>query len=234
MKKKAVCLISGGLDSCVTANIAKDKGFDIYALTFNYGQRHNKEINCAKKIALSVNAKDHKIIKINLDEFGGSSLIDKSIDPESDQKLTDIGKKIPSTYVSARNIIFLSVALSYAESINANSIFIGVTATDYSGYPDCRPEFIKAFQKIADIGIKKGIEGKTIKIEAPLISFKKSEIIKLGIKLKASLEKTWSCYLGKIKACGKCDSCQLRLKGFSEAGIKDPIKYEKLPNWYKL
>lgn len=232
MVKKAVCLISGGLDSCVTAHIAKKEDYKIYALTFNYYQRHSKEIKSAKKIADSVNSKKHIIFNIDLDKFGGSSLLDKSIISEKDQNIDDIGKKIPSTYVPARNTIFLSIALAYAETLNADAIFIGATAMDYSGYPDCRPEYFKAFQDMVKVATKKGVEGKTIEIKAPLLHMSKSEIIKKGLKLKAPLEKTWSCYLGEKKACGRCDSCLLRLKGFKEVGVRDPILYESLPDWY--
>ena len=232
MKKKAVCLISGGLDSCVTAHIAKKEGFDIFALTFYYGQKHRKEIDCAKKIALSLNAKKHILFDLDIGKFKGSSLTDKKLKPDKDNRLEDIGKKIPSTYVPARNTIFLSIALAYAESIDADSIFIGVTSTDYSGYPDCRPEFIKSFQKLADIATKKGIQGKKIKIKAPLLDSNKSQIIIKGLKLKAPLKNTWSCYIGGDKACGRCDSCLLRLKGFKEAKIKDPVRYEFTPEWY--
>jgi 7-cyano-7-deazaguanine synthase len=232
MNKKAVCLISGGLDSCVTAHIAKSKGFDIYGLTFNYGQKHKKEVQNAKTIALGLNAKNHIFLNLDLDKFKGSSLTDNSLTPEKNHFVDEIGKKIPSTYVPARNIIFLSIALAYAESIDADFIFIGVTSSDYSGYPDCRPKFIESFQKMADIGTKKGIEGKKIEIDAPLINMKKSEIILLGSNLKVPFEKTWSCYFGKEKACGRCDSCLLRLKGFKEAKIKDPLLYESIPEWY--
>jgi len=232
MIKKAVCLISGGIDSCVSAFIAKKEGYTIYALTINYGQRHKREIESAKKITKSVNAKKHVILNINLSKFGGSSLIDNSKNLEKDRDLKLIGKKIPSTYVPARNTVFLAIALSFSEAINAEAVFIGATATDYSGYPDCRPEFIKAFQKLSDIGTKKGLEKKPIKIIAPLLFLTKAEIIKEGIKLKAPLDKTWSCYLGGKKACGRCDSCLLRLKGFKELGAYDPIEYYHLPNWY--
>jgi len=232
MKKKAVCLISGGLDSCVSSYIAKKEGFDIFALTFFYGQRHKKEIDSSKIIALSVKAKKHIFINLDLDKFKGSSLTDKSISPEKDNVLEDIGKKIPSTYVPARNTIFLSIALAFAESIDADSIFIGITFADYSGYPDCRPDFLKAFQKMADIATKRTIEGKKIKVKAPLLNLNKSDIIKKGLKLKVPFEKTWSCYYGKNKACGRCDSCLLRLKGFKEAKIKDPLEYYSYPDWY--
>jgi len=229
--KKAVCLISGGLDSSVTAFIAKKEGYQIYAITFNYEQRHKKEIDSAKKIAKAVNAKNHIIFDINLKKFGDSSLVDKSMKIDMDHNLKEIGKKIPSTYVPARNTIFLSVALAYAETIDADAIFIGVTSTDYSGYPDCRPEYIAAFQKVANIATKKGIEKRLIQIKAPLIHMKKSDIIKKGLELNAPFDKTWSCYLGDKKPCGRCDSCLLRLKGFKEAGFKDPLKYDYLPKW---
>ena len=232
MVKKAVCLVSGGLDSCVTSHIAKNKGYDIFALTFNYRQRHKKEIESAKKIATAINAKNHIVFDLGLHKFGGSSLVDISSEPEGDQSLEEIGKKIPSTYVPARNTIFLSIALAYAETLDADAIFIGATATDYSGYPDCRPEFIKAFQDLTNIATKKGVEGKKIRIIAPLLNMSKVDIIKKGIELKAPLEETWSCYIGKEKACGRCDSCLLRLKGFKEARVKDPIEYEVVPNWY--
>ena len=164
--------------------------------------------------------------------FGGSSLTDKNLAPEVDHKLSEIGKTIPSTYVPARNTVFLSIALAYAEALDADAIFIGATATDYSGYPDCRPEFIEAFQKIAEVGTKKGVEGKTVEVKAPLIGLTKAEIIKKGMKLNVPFEKTWSCYMGREKACGRCDSCLLRLKGFKEAGFRDPIEYEVLPSWF--
>ena len=231
--KKAVCLISGGLDSCTTAHIAKKEGHEIYAISFNYGQRHKKEIESAKNIANSVNAKSHIVFDIDLSKFGGSSLTDLDLKPDKDRNLDEIGKDIPSTYVPARNTVFLSIALAYAETINADSIFIGATATDYSGYPDCRSEYIEAFQKMANLATKRGDEGKTIKIKAPLINMTKTDIIKKGLDLKAPLEKTWSCYIGNEKACGRCDSCLLRLKGFKEAGIKDPIEYNQFPEWYK-
>jgi len=230
MIKKSVCLLSGGLDSSVTAYIAKNQGYEIYALTVKYGQRHKKEIESAKQIASSLNAKKHVVIDLNLRKFGGSSLTDKTLDIEIDHKLEDIGKKIPSTYVPARNTIFLSIALAYAETVDAETIFIGATATDYSGYPDCRPEYFEAFQKMADLATKKGVQGKKIKIKTPLLNLSKKDIVKKGSKLRVPFEKTWSCYKGGVKACGRCDSCLLRLKGFREANIKDPIKYQSLPD----
>ncbi len=232
MGKKAVCLISGGLDSAVSTFIAKDMGYKIIAISFFYGQKHNKEIEYAKKIAKALNIKKHVIFDVNISLFGGSSLLDKSLEPEIDHKPEDIGKFIPNTYVPARNTIFLSIALSFAESIDADAIFIGATATDYSGYPDCRPEYFKAFQKMADLATKKGIYGKNISIITPVLKLNKTEIIKKGFELGVPFNKTWSCYIGKEKACGRCDSCLLRLKGFKKAGLKDPLKYEMLPDWY--
>ncbi len=232
MVKKAVCLISGGLDSAVSAFIAKDNGYELFALSFVYGQRHNKEIQYAKKIANILDVKKHMIFDINIGQFGGSSLVDESIAPEIDHKLEDIGKIIPNTYVPARNTIFLSVALGFAETVDADAIFIGATSADYSGYPDCRPKYFQAFQKMADLATKKGVNGKNIQIMTPVLTLNKSEIIKKGSMLGVPFDKTWSCYLGGKKACGRCDSCLLRLKGFKEAGLKDPLEYEKLPIWY--
>ena len=233
MTKKAVCLVSGGIDSSVTAFIAKSKDYDIYALSFNYGQKHKKEIDCAKKIVSSVDAKKHVVFDIDLGLFGGSSLVDKSLEPEKDHELGEIGKTIPSTYVPARNTVFLSIALAYAEVVDADAIFIGVTATDYSGYPDCRPEYVEAFSKMASLATKKGIEGNSIEIYAPLMSLSKAEIIKKGLDLGVPFANTWSCYRGGDKACGTCDSCLLRLKGFQESSNKDPLVYKSLPDWYK-
>jgi 7-cyano-7-deazaguanine synthase len=232
MDKKAVCLISGGLDSAVSAYIAKDMGYDLFVLSFIYGQKHIKEIESAKKIAKALNVKKQVIFNIDIGCFGGSSLVDESIKPEINHKLEDIGKDIPNTYVPARNTIFLSIALGFAETIDADAIFIGATATDYSGYPDCKPMYFKAFQKMADLATKKGVKGKNIVIKTPVLKFNKTEIIKKGSELHVPFEKTWSCYLGKEKACGRCDSCLLRLKGFKKAGLKDPLKYEILPDWY--
>jgi len=233
MVKKAVCLISGGLDSCVTSFIAKNNGYEIYALSFNYGQLHEKELFCTNKVAQAVGAKEHIIFDVDFQKFGGSSLLHKSSFSIQDHDLRDIGKSIPSTYVPARNTVFLSLALAYAETIDADAIFIGANAVDYSGYPDCRSEYIQAYKKMADLATKKGVEGRPIKIEAPLLHLTKSEIIKKGLKLKAPLSDTWSCYRGEKKACGRCDSCLLRLKGFKDAGTEDPLEYEHHPDWYR-
>ena len=214
--KSAVILLSGGLDSATTLYVAKKSGFKCFCLVFDYGQRHKKEINCAKKIAQKSGC-SYKILKIDL-PWGGSALLDKKI-----KVPTAKGKNIPVTYVPARNTIFLSFALSYAEAIGADAIFIGANAVDFSGYPDCRPKYYTAFQKLGKIGTKKGVEGKSIKIFTPLINKTKAEIIKLGIKLGVPYRFTWSCYKGGRFPCGKCDSCIFRAKGFKEANLNDPL-----------
>lgn len=222
MRRRAVCLISGGMDSAVAAAAAKNKGYEIYALTFDYGQRHRKEIECAKKIVEWLNVKEHKILKINLRAFGGSALTSGIDVPEAG------GGGIPATYVPARNTILLSYALAYAEVKDADVVFIGANAVDYSGYPDCRPEYFKAFQRLADLATKKTVSGGGgIKINTPIINLSKKEIVKLGLKLKVPFNKTWSCYRGGERACGVCDSCVLRLGGFRKAKVEDPIKYHR-------
>jgi len=233
MVNRAICMISGGIDSCVTAFVAQEKGYEIFAISFDYGQLHKRELDSAKKIARAVHAKQHIVFDVDLRKFGGSALLDKSFTfPKDRDVFTKEKTRIPSTYVPARNTIFLSIALGYAEVVDADAIFIGATATDYSGYPDCRPEYIRAFQMLANLGTRKGVEGKPISINAPLLNLTKADIVKLGIKLKAPLKDSWSCYVGGRKACGRCDSCLFRLKGFKEANAKDPIKYDFYPEWY--
>lgn len=228
---KAVVLLSGGLDSTTAMAIAISQGYDVYPLTFRYGQRHSKEIESAKKIS-KYYGKKLKIIDVSLERIGGSALTSDIQVPER-RDVKDIGDEIPITYVPARNTIFLSIALSYAEAIGAERIFIGVNAIDYSGYPDCRPEYIEEFNRLALLATKAGLEGRQIKVETPLIYLKKGEIIKKGRELGVPYEITWSCYRGGEKACGRCDSCLLRLKGFMEAGEVDPLDYETYPEFYK-
>jgi len=219
--EKAVVLLSGGLDSITCLSEAIKNEYEVYPLSFDYGQRHRIELECAKKVTAYYRLDTHKIIRI--DKFGGSALTDEKINVPKYKKYED---DIPVTYVPARNIIFLSYAVGYAEVVGADFIYIGVNALDYSGYPDCRPEFIDAFSKVIKVGTKSGVENKPIKIVTPLINLKKSEIIKLAYKNGAPLQYSTSCYNGREKACGICDSCRLRLKGFEEIGIKDPILYE--------
>ena len=220
---KAVVLLSGGLDSTVCMAVAKSKGLEVYPISFNYHQRHSIELECAKKVAAYYNVKKHLIIDTNMNEIGGSALTDATISvPEGDTEQADI----PVTYVPARNLIFLSYALGYAEVVGADAVYIGVNAVDYSGYPDCRPEFIQKFQDLADYATKAtAADHRQIKVITPLQKLSKKDIVLLGTELKAPLEYTHSCYNGGEKACGTCDSCQLRLKGFAEAGIKDPVAY---------
>jgi 7-cyano-7-deazaguanine synthase len=228
---KAVILLSGGLDSTTTLAIAKRAGFDLFALTFDYGQRHHIEVDRAQDIAKHFAVVDHQIVKIDLRQFGGSALTD-SIEVPTDRDQKEMGSEIPVTYVPARNTIFLSFCLAYAEVKEANDIFIGVNAIDYSGYPDCRPEFITAFETLANLATKAGVEGKNrMKIHTPLIKLNKGEIIQKGLQLGVDFAMTHSCYNPgeEGKSCGVCDSCQLRLKGFQKAGVEDPIKYAITP-----
>jgi len=207
--RKAVILLSGGIDSTATLYYAKKQGYKCYALIFDYGQRHRREVRSAEAVAKCAKA-PYQVIKITL-PWKGSSLLDKRLKIPAGRLLKDISKRIPSTYVPARNTIFLSFALSYAEAMGAEAIFIGANAVDFSGYPDCRPEYYRAFQKV----IQKGTKVKKIKIFTPLIKMTKAQIIRLGKKLHAPLELTWSCYKGGKRSCGVCDSCRLREKGFS-------------------
>jgi len=223
--KRAVVLLSGGLDSATTLAICRADGFAACALSFDYGQRHNVELSGAKRIAAALGAQDHRIATIDLRLFGGSALttdlpVPKNRDPKQEAE-------IPSTYVPARNTIFLSYALAWSEVLGAADIFIGANAIDYSGYPDCRPEFISAFEKLAGLATKAGVEGTKFRIHAPLIAMSKAEIIRKGAELGVDFLLTHSCYDPTVEgfACGQCDSCQLRLAGFREAGLIDPIRY---------
>ncbi|MEY2481048.1 MAG: 7-cyano-7-deazaguanine synthase [Verrucomicrobiota bacterium] len=224
--KHAVVLLSGGLDSATALAIARADGFETYALSFDYGQRHKIEIEAAHEIAQSLGAKEHRVIKIDNDLFRGSALTDK-IDIPKARTESEIGKGIPITYVPARNTLFLAYALAWAEAIGAPHIFLGVNAIDYSGYPDCRPEFIAVFETLANLGTKIGSEGGRIRIHTPLAQFSKADIIRKARELNVDLALTHSCYdpAPDGAACGQCDSCQLRLKGFREAGLPDPVRY---------
>jgi 7-cyano-7-deazaguanine synthase len=223
---EAIVLLSGGLDSTTALALAKEKGYEIVALTFDYGQKHKRELDSAKMIAGHFKVKEHFVIPLDLGKLLRSSLTQKAVAIPEGRSEDEISSGIPSTYVPARNVIFLSIATSIAESRRATSIFIAVNAIDFSGYPDCTPEFIAVFQRTIDVGTKSGKEGHSIRIETPLIVMSKAEIIREAVRLKVPLELTWSCYKGGKRACGKCDSCQLRLKGFAQAGFKDPLEYE--------
>jgi 7-cyano-7-deazaguanine synthase len=226
-KKRAVILLSGGLDSATVLAQAIQSGFDCYAMSFNYSQRHCIELEAAKQIAIDMGAIEHKIIKLDLSQIGGSALTDLSISVPTDEA-TISQADIPVTYVPARNTIFLSIALGWAEVLEAQHIFVGVNAVDYSGYPDCRPEYIDAFEKMANLATRSGVEQHTLKIETPLIDLSKAEIIQLGRSLNVDYAKTISCYQADDdgKACAVCDSCRLRIQGFTDAGVDDPTHYQ--------
>ncbi len=226
--KRVVVLLSGGIDSTTTLAIARADGYEPYALSFEYGQRHQIETEAARRVADSLGAKEHRVARIDLRIFGGSALTDE-IDVPKKRSEKEIAHGIPVTYVPARNTIFLSYALAWAEAIPANNIFLGVNAIDYSGYPDCRPEFIEAFETMANLATKAGVEGRRFQIHTPLIKLSKAEIIRKAVELGVDLSLTHSCYDPSPEgfACGECDSCLLRLKGFREAGMQDPIRYAK-------
>jgi len=231
-EKRAVVLLSGGLDSATTLAIACAEGFDSYCLSFEYGQRHGTEVKFAVKIAAHLGAKEHRVARIDLGAFGGSALTDMNIDVpvltgDAENQADGQAGEIPVTYVPARNTVFLSYALGWAEVLGAKDIFIGVNAVDYSGYPDCRPEFISAFETMANLATRVGVEGQRISIRTPLIDLKKEDIIKLGVSLGVDYSKTVSCYQLDSKgiSCGVCESCQIRKSGFDRAGIPDPTRY---------
>jgi len=219
MSKKAVILVSGGLDSATVLAMAIDQGYECYTLSMDYGQRHRIELDRAKKISTSTGAQEHRVVRIDIGSFGGSALTDRDINVPTQES-----NEIPITYVPARNTVFLSVALGWAEVLEARAIFIGANAVDYSGYPDCRPEYIEAFQNLANLATKAGVEGERIKVEAPIIHMTKGDIIKRGLELGVDYSQTISCYNPRTdgKICGECDSCRIREAGFQAAGIKDP------------
>ena len=227
-REKAVILLSGGLDSTTCIALANEQKFELYALTVNYGQKHNFEIEASKYIAKEYNVKRHTIIQIDLAQFGGSALTDDKIKVPKKRNLSD-SQSIPVTYVPARNTILLSLAIAWAETLGAYNIFIGVNSLDYSGYPDCRPEYISSFEKTANLATKSGINGQKVKINTPLINLTKEEIIKIGLSLNVNYGLTSSCYDPLISGdpCGECDACYLRLKGFKSTSIEDPLNYPK-------
>ena len=222
--EKAVVLLSGGLDSCTCMAVAKSKGYDVYPISFNYHQRHSIELEGAKKIAAYYGVKKHLIIETNMEDIGGSALTDEKIEvPEGDVNR----HSVPPTYVPARNLIFLSYAMGYAEVLGATHVYIGVNSVDYSGYPDCRPEFIEAFERLANLATRAGVEGAGIRVHAPLIDMGKDEIVREGLRLGVDFGQTVSCYRADAEgqACGHCDACRLRAAGFAAAGVPDPTRY---------
>jgi 7-cyano-7-deazaguanine synthase len=228
--KKAVCLLSGGLDSATTLACARRDGFQTYALTFDYGQRHRVELEAAARVAAQLGAAEHRVFRLDLRAFGGSALT-ADIDVPKDRQPARGTEEIPVTYVPARNTVFLSIALAWAEVLGSSDICIGVNAVDYSGYPDCRPEFIRAFEQMANLATKAGVEGRQkLRIHTPLISLSKADIIRLGLELGVDYSLTHSCYdpVDGL-ACGHCDSCLLRRAGFAEAGVQDPLRYAGEP-----
>jgi len=232
VQKKAVVLVSGGLDSATVLAIAKSEGFSCYALSFDYGQRHRIELEAARRVTAAAGVTDHLVIHADLTAIGGSALTSDDIDVPKSRNISEMASSIPVTYVPARNTIFLSYALALAETIGCADIFIGANAVDFSGYPDCRPEFFRAFEKTANLGTRAGAEKKTrLKIHTPIISMSKAEIIVTGTRLGVDYGLTHSCYDPDPRglACGRCDSCLLRKKGFEEANIPDPTRYANRP-----
>ncbi len=222
---RAVCLLSGGLDSATVLAFARREGYECYALSFDYGQRHRRELQAAARIAAALGAARHLTLRVGLDTFGGSALT-AGLEVPKHRSIAEMSAAIPATYVPARNTIFLSCALAWAETLEAQDIFLGVNAVDYSGYPDCRPEYLEAFERMANLATKAGIEGRTrVKINAPLLHLSKAEIVRLGARLGLDFGLTWSCYDPTPFGgpCGACDSCLLRARGFEEAGIPDPL-----------
>lgn len=227
MARAAVVLLSGGLDSATTAAIARSEGFDLYALSVDYGQRHRFELDAARRVADSLAVREHKVVRIDLAAFGNSALT-AAIDVPKGRSTDEMGLGVPITYVPARNTVFLALALAYAEVRATGDIFLGVNAVDYSGYPDCRPEFLAAFERLAQLATKAGVEGLlSCRLHAPLVHLTKAEIIRRGVELGVDYGLTHSCYdpLADGRSCGACDACLLRLRGFAEAGLSDPIQY---------
>jgi len=224
---RAVSLLSGGLDSTVSTAMALARGFEVVALSFRYGQRHARELDSARAVAKRLGLAGHVVVDLDLGRLGGSALTDAAIAVPTGRDEARMAADIPATYVPARNTIMLSYGLAVAETRDADAIFIGANALDYSGYPDCRPEYFEAFERLANLATKRAVEGRGVRVEAPLLRMTKADIVREGVRLGAPLELTWSCYQGGARACGACDSCALRLKGFREAGLEDPVSYER-------
>jgi 7-cyano-7-deazaguanine synthase len=231
---RAVVLVSGGMDSATAGAVAREQGFEVYALSFRYGQRHAAELEAAKRVAERLDARRHVVLEIDLRAFGGSALT-AEVEVPKDTPLDRIGDGIPATYVPARNTIFLSFALGWAEVLGAADIFIGANALDYSGYPDCRPEYIESFERMANLATRAGVEGRGLRVHTPLIAMTKAEIVKLGQRLGVDYGLTWSCYdpTPQGTPCGRCDACLLREKGFREAGVNDPAQIRDMGSGYR-
>jgi len=224
--RRAVVLLSGGLDSSTCLAVARHRGFEAHALSVDYGQRHRRELECARRVARALGAADHRVVKVDLRAFGGSALTDRAIAVPRGRGAEGRARGIPVTYVPARNTVLLGLALAHAEVIGAREIFLGVNAVDYSGYPDCRPAFVRAFERLAAVATRAGVEGTPLRIRAPLLRLSKAGIVRLGARLGVPWRLTTSCYApAGARACGRCDACRLRLRGFAEAGVRDPIPY---------
>jgi 7-cyano-7-deazaguanine synthase len=229
MKRRAVVLLSGGLDSSTCLAVARGEGFETHCLSVDYGQRHRGELARARRIARALGAKDHRTVRVDLSSFGGSALTDRAIAVPKGRSPARMSREIPVTYVPARNTVLLALALAHAETIGAEDVFVGVNAIDYSGYPDCRPAFLRAFERMARLATKAGVSGRPLRIRAPLLRLSKAAIIRLGTRLGVPYRLTQSCYDPvRGKACGRCDACVLRRKGFAQAGVRDPTLYVSL------
>jgi 7-cyano-7-deazaguanine synthase len=227
-KKRAVVLLSGGLDSATCLAAARSRGLEAHALSVDYGQRHRAELGNARRLARALGARSHLVVRVDLAAFGGSALTDRALAVPKGRRPRDIARGIPVTYVPARNTVLLALALAHAEGLGASEIFIGVNALDYSGYPDCRPAFVRAFERLARVATRAGVEGARLRIRAPLLRLRKAGIVRLAARLGVPLRLTASCYDPvRGRACGRCDACQLRLRGFARAGLRDPVPYAR-------
>ncbi len=227
-RRKAVVLLSGGLDSATCLAVALARGFETHSLSVDYGQRHRGEVARARRLARAMGASSHRVVRVELSSFGGSALTDRAIAVPKDRRLGGARASIPVTYVPARNTVLLGLAMAYAETLGAADVFIGVNAVDYSGYPDCRPAFLRAFERLARVATRAGVEGRRLRLHAPLLRLSKGEIVRLGTRLGVPYRLTFSCYdPSNGRACGRCDACQLRRRGFQEAGLPDPTRYAR-------